>query len=134
MKNLLLVLAAVLVMSLASSAQAATHSVTLNWTPSTAACVTTTNIHKATTPGGEIPIGQPNSNFAAIPTATKTFTDNTVVGGQTNYWTVSAWGPTCGGGVAGSQDSVMSNEIKTVVPADVVPPPPAPTGLTAVVQ
>lgn len=130
MKKIVLMLLATLCLGTASFAQAVTHSVILNWTPSSATCVVSTNIHRATTPGGEIPIGTTGSNFATVPATTSSYTDLTVVAGQTYYWTVSAWGSTCGGTL---HESVMSNEVKTLVPADVVIPP-APTGLTAIVQ
>lgn len=128
MKKILLALAVSICLSIVASAQTIAHSVVLSWTKSTDPCVTSTNIHKAITSGGEIPVGQSGSNFATVPTGTQTYTDNTVLAGQTNYWTISAWGSTCGGTL---HESVMSSEIKTVVPTD---PPPAPTGLTAIVQ
>lgn len=130
-RKTVLTLLALAVLSLASVAQTVPHKVTLTWTPSTSACVTAVNIHKSTTPGGETPVGTTGSNFGTVLVGAAAFTDNTVVAGQTYYWTVSAWGSTCGGTL---HESVMSAEVKIIVPADPLPAPAPPTNLNGTVQ
>lgn len=146
MRKVLLLTSVIMLLAVASFGQTPPpHSATLSWTNSTSACVVNTNVHRATTSGGEIPVGGTGSNFAVVPVAggAHTFIDNTVLAGQTYFYTVSAWGSTCGGNL---HESLMSNEIKAVIPADpcVLPstvvngvctaPPNAPTGLTGTVQ
>lgn len=113
-----------LVLGLASQAQATPHSVILKWTDSPTACVTLNNIHRVQVKGSEV-IG---TNFATAAQGLQTFTDNTVLAGQTYYWALSSW---CPSNPVGKQESVMGPEVIAVVPQD---PPPAPTGLTAIVQ
>jgi hypothetical protein len=112
----------ILALCAASYAQTA-HSVTLTWTNSVSACVTRTLVHRVQTSGTEA-IG---TNFATVLTPTATFVDTTVVAGQTYYYTVSAYGGSCGGG----GESAMSAEITAVIPTD---PPAPPTGLTGTVR
>jgi hypothetical protein len=104
-----------------------THKVTLSWTPSTSACVMSQNVHRVQTQGSEV-IG---NNFAVVPVGSSTFTDTTVVAGATYWWTVSVYGSSCDPNGTAADESVMSNEVKTIIPAD--KPLPA-TGLTATVQ
>lgn len=134
---------AVLILMLGTMAMGqTTHSAKLSWTPSSSACVTTVNVHRALTSGGQIPIGQPNSNYATVPVGTNTYTDTAVTAGTTYYYTVSAWGSTCGGTL---KESVMSNEFKATIPVDCqlpstivngvcTAPPNPPTGLTGQVN
>lgn len=117
-----------LVMSLSALAQTPAHKVIISWTPSTSTCVTTVNIHRSLAPNSQIPVGTAGSNFASVPVGTSSFTDSTVIAGGTYYWTVSGFGGSCGGTL---HESVMSAEIKTLVPTDAPAPP---TGLTGVVQ
>jgi len=124
-----------------SAAQTA-HSVKLGWTTSTSGCVVNTNVHRSLTSGGQV-IG---TNFAVVPDpghgVPSTFTDVTVVGGGVYYYTISAYGSSCGGT---THESAMSAEFKAIVPVDCAPPgtiingvcvqpPLPPSGLTGTVQ
>jgi len=135
MKNFVLGLIVVMIV-LVGGAQAQTppHQVVLDWTNSITTCVVNTNVHRTTTPGTAI-IG---NNFAIVPVATHGFTDNAVVAGTTYYYSLSAYGPTCGGT---THESVLTPELVVMVPVDCNPPstiingvcvapPDAPKGLT----
>jgi hypothetical protein len=79
------------------------HSVTLNWTASTSNNVTGYNVYRGTSSGG--PYTQINS---ALDTTT-TYVDNTVQGGQTYFYVVTAVN-------SNNQESAYSNEVKAVIP------------------
>lgn len=108
-----------------------THSVTLNWGASTvtgSTVVSKYNIYRSATPGGEV-AGTPlasTANGSAL-----TYTDTTVAGGQTYYYTITGFCQICS---AGKQESAMSNEFKAAIPADQVGPPGSPSGLTGTIQ
>lgn len=117
-----------------------THSVALTWVNSTDSCVVNTNVQRVLISGTEV-IG---TNFAVVPVAggVHNFTDTTVTGGGTFFYTVSAYGPNCGGI---THESVLSAEFKAVIPPDCnapstiingvcVAPPKAPTSLNGIVQ
>ena len=90
--------------SLSGTGQAASsHSVALSWTPSTTTGVTGYNIYRATTSGG---FGTTPLNSS--PVLGPTYTDTTVLSGQTYLYVATAVD-------AGSQ-SIDSNEVSTVIP------------------
>lgn len=132
-------LLALLSMAALALAQTPPHSTTLNWTNSVSSCVVNTNVHRVQTKGTEAQ----GTNFAVVPVASgSSFVDTTVVGGQTYFYTVSAYGPTCGGT---THESLMSTELTIVVPPDCLAPstlvngvctapPAAPSNLTGNVQ
>lgn len=135
MKKFVLGLIVVLATLTGAQAQTSAHNAVLNWVNSVSSCVTNTNLHRVTVSGTEA-IG---TNFAVIPVATgHGYTDNTVVGGKTYFYTLSAYGPTCGGT---GNESAMTAELTVAVPPDCnlpstlvngvcTAPPPAPTGLS----
>ena len=120
MKKLLVLLAPFFLL-LSGFAQAATHSVVLTWTPSTSACVNIVNVERVTVSGTEV-IGV---HIASIPVGTATYTDTTVVSGTKYFYTVSGY---CS---SNNTESLVSNEVTAVIPADL---PIAPSGLTATVK
>jgi hypothetical protein len=79
------------------------HTVTLNWAASASSNIAGYNVYRGTTSGG--PYTQINS---ALDTATS-YVDNTVQGGQTYYYVVTAVN-------SSSQESAYSNEVKAVIP------------------
>jgi fibronectin type 3 domain-containing protein len=96
-----------------------THSVTLTWPPnSTGDPVTTYNVLKGTTSGGEstTPVG---SVAASACTTTCTYIDNAVVGGATYYYEITATNS------AGT--SSPSPEVTVTVPFFVPATPQKPT-------
>lgn len=99
--------------------KAANHTVTLSWGAASVSgvCVITAyNVYRSTTPGGE---GGPTSTpptFVGKTSGTPlalTFTDTNVVSGQTYYYKVGGFGPSCS-----PTDGPLSNEAKAVIPAD----------------
>lgn len=111
--------------------RATAHSVVLNWiqgvVPPGATCpsgtgstaVTSNNVYRATTAGGE-----GTTPYASISPAATTYTDTAVTGGATYYYQVTALN--CAG------ESAHSTEVTAVVPNPLVPN--APTGFTATAQ
>jgi hypothetical protein len=91
--------------ALAGTGQAAptSHSVALSWTPSTTAGVSGYNIYRATTSGG---YGTTPVNPSPVTGAS--YTDTTVVSGQTYFYVATA--------VDASEQSVDSNEVQAVIP------------------
>ena len=95
-------------LSFAAPARAqAAHQAVLGWTASTTSGVTY-SVFRGTTAGGE--------STTAIVTGLSalTYTDTTVAGGTTYYYTVEA--------VLSGVASVPSNEVSAVIPATVAPP------------
>jgi fibronectin type 3 domain-containing protein len=105
----------ILALLVAASGWAQTHSVKLSWTQSTTTGVTTNNVYRSTTSGG------PYAVVANLPAAT-TYTDQTVVGGTTYFYVVTA--------LVGTLESGKSTQVTTTVPNT----PNAPTNLTATAQ
>jgi hypothetical protein len=91
--------------TLAGTGQAAptSHSVALSWTPSTTAGVSGYNVYRATTSGG---YGTTPVNPSPVTGAT--YTDTTVVSGQTYFYVATA--------VDSGEQSVDSNEVQAVIP------------------
>ena len=85
-----------------SGVNASSHSVTLNWTPSTTAVVGY-NVYRSTVSGG--PYAQLNSSLV-LPTS---YTDSTVQLSQVYYYVVTS--------VATGAESVDSNEASAAIPA-----------------
>ena len=102
------------------AAAASAHSVTLQGCTSTTPGVQF-NFYRGTTPGGEMATA-----INPTPQATCLWTDTTVVGLATYYYTAKAYCATCVNGGVGL--SGPSNEVQAVIPSD--PQPAAPTGLT----
>lgn len=102
------------------------HSVTLSWKASSTAAVTVYNIHRVAAAGGST-IG---SNYATVTAPATTYKDTAVTAGQTYYYTVSAWCPTC----APSKESALSNEVVAVLQPDLPPTPEPPSELTGKIQ
>lgn len=105
------------------------HKATLTWTPSTSPCVVTTNIHRVQISGTEV-IG---TNFVVLAANVTTYVDNTVLAGQTYFFTISEYGTGCDPTGATLDESIMTPEVIAVIPADPVRPAPA-TNLKVVVQ
>jgi fibronectin type 3 domain-containing protein len=80
------------------------HSVSLSWTPSTSWNVDGYNVYRGTTSGG--PYTKLNSSLVTTPS----YTDTTVVSGQTYYYVATALDTT-------NNESVYSNEAQAVVPS-----------------
>jgi hypothetical protein len=105
----------------------ATHSVLLHWNPPSQSCVTVVNIFRCTnSPGCESIAG--GHQFAVASTLTS-FTDTTVVNGNTYEYKVGFYGAACGP----PTDGPLSIPAQAVIPNDpqVVT---APGGFTATVQ
>lgn len=119
MKRFFHLLLSAILMSLtpfAVQAQAATHSVQLNWTDNTNPATTTWNVYRS-----------PNACPMSSPTKltnvnVKTYTDTAVVSGATYCYTVRA--------MYSGSESVDSNTAQALVPVDAVPP----TGLTVTIK
>ena len=94
-----------IMIALAGTGQAAptAHSVALSWTPSTTAGVSGYNIYRATTSGG---YGTTPVNSSPVTGAT--YTDTTVVSGQTYFYVATA--------VDSGEQSVDSNEVQAMIP------------------
>lgn len=92
------------------------HQVGLSWTQSTSTGLTGNCVYRGTVSGG------PYAQLFCSSSPATTYTDTSVVGGQTYYYVVTA--------VSGSQESGYSNEFKAAIPLS----PNAPTGLTGTVQ
>jgi Abnormal spindle-like microcephaly-assoc'd, ASPM-SPD-2-Hydin len=75
---------AALTISLAGTAQAASHSVALSWSASTSANITGYYVYRGTTAGQYAKINP------SAPTSQLTYTDGTVQGGTTYYYVVTA--------------------------------------------
>jgi hypothetical protein len=80
------------------------HSATLNWTASTTANATY-NVYRATTPGGYT-----STPLVSLPAGTITYTDNTVLAGQTYFYVVRAVDPT-----NSSTVSTPTNEVTAAI-------------------
>jgi hypothetical protein len=77
------------------------HSVSVSWTPSTSSGVTSYNVYRSATSGGP---------YARVGnTGSSSFTDNTVQGGATYFYVVTALN-------AAQVESPVSTEIKVTVP------------------
>lgn len=99
--------------------QVTNHSATLTWQPVTACgtdsrgvALTCTgySVLRSTIPGQEIALGFPSQPNPTVITTT-TFTDTSVVAGQTYYYVVTTMN-------SGSISSVFSNEVQAVIPGD----------------
>lgn len=109
-------------------AAATAHSVALTWTASTvptgAPAVTSVNVSRGATSGGETLLA--NVVIASLtcpsgsPTTSQCYTDTTVTAGTTYFYIVAS--------VNSAGTSPSSNEITATIPNSVVPN--APTGLT----
>jgi hypothetical protein len=121
------------VLAFAALAQAQ-HSVVLSWTapaPQAGVTINVYNVYRSDTSGGQVAGTHPldPSGVAGL-----TFTDSTVVGGQTYYYKVAAWCATCSNGKGGTgAESPFSNEYKAVIPSNALVPG-APTITTVVIQ
>ena len=123
-----LVIAVICVVAFGISAAAQTHSVTLSWTPpvaQTGVTITVYNVYRADTSGGQVAVTHP-LDPSGVPGTT--FTDTTVLAGKTYYYKVTTFCTSCT-----TQESVMSNEVKAIIPA-LVTQPGAPTVTTVVVN
>lgn len=105
-----------LLVSVAAFALPTVHQVGLSWTQSTSTGLTGNCVYRGAVSGG------PYTQLFCSSSPATTYTDASVVGGQTYYYVVTA--------VSGSQESGYSNEFKAVIPLS----PNAPTGLTGTVQ
>ncbi len=85
-----------------AGAQAVQHSVTLSWTASTSTVVGY-NVYRGSTSGG------PYTLVTGSPVAGTSYTDSTVLAGQTYFYVVTAVD-------ASGNESVYSNEVSAVVP------------------
>lgn len=92
------------------------HSTSLLWTQSSSTGITGNCVYRSQTSGG------PYTSLFCSGTASTSYNDTQVIGGQTYYYVVTA--------LAGTQESTYSNEVKVTVPLS----PAAPTGLSAVAQ
>jgi hypothetical protein len=81
-----------------------THSVALNWTASISTDVVGYNVYRGTVSGG------PYTKLNSSPGALTTYTDGTVVAGQTYYYVATAVDNT-------NSESVYSNEAQAVIPS-----------------
>jgi hypothetical protein len=79
------------------------HSVALNWTASTSLNVTGYNVYRGTQTGG------PYTKLTSTPITGTTYTDLTVVAGQTYYYVTTA-------ADSNNNESVFSNQALAVVP------------------
>jgi len=130
MKKIKLLLFLALVAATAN-AQAVPHSASLSWTLSTNAAVTSQNVYRGAC-AGTVTTGtcrtDSTATFTKLPAGTalgpgvKTFTDSTVTASTGYIYYVTALCATCN-----PQESIPSNHIAVVIPAD---QPPPPTGLT----
>jgi fibronectin type 3 domain-containing protein len=86
-----------------AAAPPTSHSVALSWTPSVTTGVNGYNIYRATTSGGygTIPLNP-------SPVSGSTYTDTTVVSGQTYFYVAAA--------VDAGVESTDSNEVQAVIP------------------
>ena len=112
MKKLPLFLLFAILMAGSALAQSS-HSVTLNWTQSTTPGVTGNGVYVSLT-SATGPWSLLTQSLAPM----VTYTDNTVASGKTYFYAVTA--------LAGSAESVKSNAVTALVPAN----PFAPTSLT----
>lgn len=80
------------------------HSVTLNWVASTSANVAGYLVHRGNTPGG------PYTTVTSTPVTGVTYTDNSVLAGQTYYYVVTAID-------SSNNASVYSNEALALIPS-----------------
>jgi fibronectin type 3 domain-containing protein len=79
------------------------HSVSLSWTASTSANVTSYNNYSSTRSGG------PYTRLTATPSSTTTYTDTTVQTGQTYYYVVTSVD-------SNNVESAYSTEVSAIVP------------------
>lgn len=106
----------VLLLCIAAFAAPTVHQVGLSWSQSTSSGLTGNCVYRGAVSGG------PYTQLSCSSAPVTTYTDTSVVGGQTYYYVVTA--------VSGTQESGYSNEFKAVIPLS----PSAPTGLTGTVQ
>ena len=97
-------------------AQAATHSVQLNWTDTVNPATTTWNVYRYS---GACPMSNPTK---LTNVAVKTYTDTAVMAGATYCYTVRA--------MYSGSESMDSNTAQALIPVDAVPP----TSLTVVIK
>ena len=86
-----------------SGVQSIAHSSTLNWHPS-ASTVVGYNIYRGTQTGG------PHTKLNASPVSATTYTDNSVLAGQTYFYVVTAVD-------SSNVESVHSNEVSATIPS-----------------
>lgn len=108
--TLLLTLAIYCLLGASPSHAQGQHSVVASWMPSTTPSVTY-NVYRGTAADMET-----SSPLNPMPVAALTFTDTTVKGGTTYFYVVRSFD--------GISESVNSNEVLAVIPADLPPPPP----------
>jgi len=112
----------------------AQHSVVLSWTapaPQAGVTISVYNVYRSSTSGGQV-MGTHPLDPSGVPVTT--YTDSTVVGGQTYYYKVAAWCAICSDGKGGvGMESAFSNEYKAVIPVNALVPG-APTITTVVIQ
>lgn len=99
----------------------AAHSVALSCTVSTSTGVTGYNFYRGPSAGTES-----STPLNASPVSACAYTDNAVTVGQTYFYVVKAFCPTCSPSL-----SVASNEVSGTIPFDAQPSPPTGVTLTA---
>lgn len=111
MKKIFALLILAVLFSLPAFAQ---HSVTLSWTQSTSAGVTSNNVYRSVVSGG------PYSLVFSSSSPIVSWLDTQVSGGSTYYYVVTAVCSNCN-----PSESAYSNEYKAIVPQDAKPNPPS---------